>query len=200
MRKFFIMAEEEGDKKWTHAWKTLLIDVSLSYEEDFRSKRKKRSVLWEKVLREMKDVAPELPFSRDDVTRKFLNFMVTYKRIKKRNNTSGEAATPWEFFELFDNVYGSRVDITVPEEILDSLYNTQPQTQTNIVPSMVLVVLLVPVSLLKKRARCEVLHFLRTESIEDKEVMKEFLECEKEMCIKILLSLAESLEFSIEEQ
>uniref|UniRef100_A0A034WXH0 Myb/SANT-like DNA-binding domain-containing protein n=1 Tax=Bactrocera dorsalis TaxID=27457 RepID=A0A034WXH0_BACDO len=89
-------------------------------EPDFQSKRKKRVVLWQAVLQKIKDIDLALPFSRDDISRKFLNFMVTYKRIKKRNNTSGEAATACEYFDELDKVHGSRSDITVPESNLDS--------------------------------------------------------------------------------
>ncbi|XP_018795485.1 PREDICTED: uncharacterized protein LOC108972980 [Bactrocera latifrons] len=66
-----IMAEEESDKKWTHERKLLLLNKRLSNEVDFCAKRKKKSVLWEKVLREIKGVDAEFPFSWDDITRKF---------------------------------------------------------------------------------------------------------------------------------
>ncbi|KAI8125065.1 hypothetical protein CVS40_4872 [Lucilia cuprina] len=103
--------------------KKLLLVTRLRNEADFCAKRKKRNVLWKKVLREIKEVDEFFPLSRDDITRKFLNFSVTYRRIKKRNNTSGEAATTWEFFDEIDEVYGSRCDVLVPEVNLESSLN-----------------------------------------------------------------------------
>ncbi|XP_039953243.1 uncharacterized protein LOC120770127 [Bactrocera tryoni] len=177
MLKQNIMAEEESDKKWTHERKLLLLNKRLSNEVDFCAKRKKKSVLWEKVLREIKGVDAEFPFSRDDITRKFMNFMVTYKRIKRRNKTSGEAAATWEFFDQMDEIYGTRTDIVVPEELLDSSLSDilsgindhiadDANSDTDKEPP-------------RKRARCDVLDFLRAESQEDKKLLKEFLECEK---------------------
>ncbi|XP_039968573.1 uncharacterized protein LOC126764193 [Bactrocera neohumeralis] len=110
----------ESSKKWNYERKKLLLTTRLRYEGDFAAKRKKRSVLWERILNNIKEVDAKFPFSRDEITRKFLNFMVTYKRIKKRNNTSGEAATHWEFYEEMDDVYGTRSDVAVPQETLDS--------------------------------------------------------------------------------
>ena len=56
--------------------------VGAASPDDKASKclKKKRIVLWEKVLRDMKAIDENFPFSRDDIIRKFLNVMVTYKR------------------------------------------------------------------------------------------------------------------------
>lgn len=147
----------------------------LQSESDFAGKKKKRVVLWEKVLREIKTLDPDFPFSRDEIMRKYLNFMVTYKRIKKRNCTSGESATSWEFFDKMDEVYGTRTDVTVPENMLDSslewLLSDSPATPDT--PTS-------PQEPPRKRARCDVIEFLQNESVVDKEIMNEFLKVEKE--------------------
>lgn len=134
-----------------------------------------RILLWEKVLRQIKEIDGDFKFSRDDITRKFLNLMVTYRRIKKRNSTSGEAASTWEFFEDFDVVYGARSDVVVPESLLDSSLNTTLEcllTEENVQGGS-------PATPPPKRLRCEVLQILREERWADKEFMDSFLNIEK---------------------
>jgi len=46
--------------------------------------------------------------------------MATYKRVKHRNKQSGQNRTNWEYFEIFDNVYGSSHVLAPPDEILYS--------------------------------------------------------------------------------
>ncbi|XP_075161210.1 uncharacterized protein LOC142234031 [Haematobia irritans] len=54
----------------------------------------------------------------------------TYKRIKKRNKETGRNATKWEFFDDFDQVYGTRHSIDPPVgNLIASL--DQPQTSGN---------------------------------------------------------------------
>lgn len=151
-------------------------------DSEFSGKRKKRIFLWGQVLQKMKDVYKNLPFSRDDITRKYLNMMTTYKRIKKRNNRPGEAATSWDFFDQFDEVYGSRFDnMMIPESDLKSslsslitelkhehLANDDDNDSGGSSPPP------------RKRARSDILEFLRAESESDKKILKELLQCEKE--------------------
>lgn len=134
-------------------------------------------MLWEKVLREIKEVDDAFPFSRVDITRKFLNFCVTYKRIKKRNNTSGEAATTWEFFEEMDEVYGSRADVSVPASSLESsLYDILTETDTQGDPPEV--VMLSPEPAAKKK-KCEILEFLKQQAVDDKESIQNLIKIEE---------------------
>ncbi|XP_036332285.1 uncharacterized protein LOC118743625 [Rhagoletis pomonella] len=172
------MENSESERKWTHEQKKRLLNTRLRNEGELCAKRKKRSVLWEKVLREIKEVDSDFPFSRDDITRKFLNFTVTYKRIKKRNNTSGEAATTWEFFDEMDEVYCCRSDVVVPEgnlecsliEILsgtneNSEYEKEPDTSSPEPKA--------------KKMKNEVLEFLQKEADSDKETLKNFMDLEE---------------------
>ncbi|XP_065370935.1 uncharacterized protein LOC135963089 [Calliphora vicina] len=164
------MADSQIEKKWNHNQKKLLLTTRLRNEPDFCAKRKKRTVLWEKVLREIKEVDDTFPFSRDDITRKFLNFCVTYKRIKRHNNTSGEAATTWEFFEEMDEVYGSRSDIAVPASTLESsLYDILSDTQVD-PPEMVM-----STEPATKKKKCEVLEFLKQQACNDKESIQNLI-------------------------
>ena len=66
-----------------------LSGCSSSWREEFKMKnislkKRMRIVLWEKVLRYIKAIDENFPFSWDEIMRKFSNFMVTYKRIKKK--------------------------------------------------------------------------------------------------------------------
>ncbi|XP_049314816.1 uncharacterized protein LOC125778954 [Bactrocera dorsalis] len=182
MHLFNKMATEgESNKKWTHERKSLLLAIRLDMEPDFQSKRKTRVVLWQAVLQKIKDTDLEFSFSRDDISRKFLNLMVTYKRIKKRNNTSGEAATAWEYFDELDKVYGSRSDITVPESNLDSsmssIFNSLTNENAESADSSFSEN--IGAAPPRKRSR-NVLDFLQNESTFEKELLDDLLKCEKE--------------------
>ncbi|XP_017494330.1 PREDICTED: uncharacterized protein LOC108382471 [Rhagoletis zephyria] len=89
-------------------------------EPEFVAGKKKKSVLWGKVLVKMKEVNPEITQSKEVIQRKFLNLLASYKRIKKRNNSTGRDATTWDFYDDFDNVYGRRHSIQPPEQNLQS--------------------------------------------------------------------------------
>lgn len=116
--------------------------------------------------------------------RKFLNFMVTYKRIKKRNKTSGEAATTWDFYDRWDKIYGCRSDISISECTLESSIDALVEdltcdsnepcgsylapTDHECSPPP------------RKRDRADVVEFLRSESVADRKLLEEILNCEKE--------------------
>lgn len=146
-------------------------------------------------MREIKEVDDTFPFSRDDITRKFLNFCVTYKRIKKRNNSSGEAETTWEFFEEMDEVYGSRFGISVPDTILES-----SSIDTQVDPPEV--VMSSPEEPAPKKKKCEILEFLKEQAridtefiqnliaIEEKKLKLEERKLEEMRRLRILLSEA----------
>lgn len=103
----------------------------MSFEEDFKSGKKKKSVLWGKVLEEIKKVDFSFPFSKEEITRKFLNISITYKRIKKRNKESGRDVTCWDFFDMMDEVYGTRHSLDPPREyLIDSLETPDRDIQT----------------------------------------------------------------------
>lgn len=76
--------------------------------------------MWNKVAEEIKKVNKDLKIDGQIAQRKFSNLLVTYKRIKKRNNSSGREATSWLHFEDFDEVYGTRHSINVPIENLQN--------------------------------------------------------------------------------
>ncbi|XP_054729341.1 uncharacterized protein LOC129238335 [Anastrepha obliqua] len=163
------------EKKWTHGRKKLLITTRLRHEADFSGKKKKRNTIWETILREIKDVESSFPFSRDDITRCFLNIMGTYKRIKKRNNTSGEASSNWEYFDEIDEVFGSRSSINVPLEMTD--YSLEEITINPTIYSPVSLTTeedLTPTTS-RKRKRNDVIEFLEKESEKDGEVLDKLL-------------------------
>ncbi|XP_054082958.1 uncharacterized protein LOC128924147 [Zeugodacus cucurbitae] len=182
---------ETSEKKWSHERKKLLLEVRLRHEPDFCAKKKKRSAIWEQIMREIKEVEGTFPFSRDEATRCFINLMGTYKRIKKRNNTSGESSTNWEFFDVMDEVFGSRSSVQVPSEMLESsleslvedLTSDSPLTPTDSHAPMNLDATPSENTTQRfaiKRKRCEVLEFLSKESEADAKVMKKLLDIEAE--------------------
>ncbi|XP_039953246.1 uncharacterized protein LOC120770130 [Bactrocera tryoni] len=123
------------EKKWSHERKKLLIEVRLQHEPEFSAKKKKRNTILEQIMREIRDVESTYPFSKDEATRCFINIMGTYKRIKKRNNTSGESSTNWEFFDALDEVFGSRSSVLVPSEMVESSLHNLIEDLTSDGPS-----------------------------------------------------------------
>lgn len=101
-----------------------MIETRLKYESNFASGKRKKCILWSLILDDIKKTDPEFPFSRDEISRKFNNLLLTYKRIKHRNNESGQEATRWEFFDNFDSVYGTKHFVTPPANIQASSLDT----------------------------------------------------------------------------
>lgn len=108
-----------------------LVSIRLKHEQDFRNGRQKKSVLWKKIETELKATFPSITHNKDTIQRKFINLLTTYKRIKARNATSGNARSWWDFFEDFDEVYGTRHSVDVPEENLLSSLDVPPSPQSN---------------------------------------------------------------------
>ncbi|XP_049302154.1 uncharacterized protein LOC125775541 [Bactrocera dorsalis] len=167
------MAEEN---KWTHERKKLLITTRLRHEAEFSGKKRKRNTIWESILRKMRDVESSFPFSRDEITRCFLNIMGTYKRIKKRNSTSGEAASNWEYFSEIDEVFGSRSSIEVPLEMTEySIISLESPSTTATIDG----VDVTPTTSVKRK-RNDVIEFLEKESEKENEAINKLIKIESE--------------------
>ncbi|XP_039968195.1 uncharacterized protein LOC120779920 [Bactrocera tryoni] len=86
----------------------LLVRSRLDLEPEFAGGKRKKSVLWGKVLENMRFINLEVSQTKEFMQRKFLNLFATYKRIKKRNDATGRGVTTWEYFKDFDKVFGLR--------------------------------------------------------------------------------------------
>lgn len=150
-------------------------------EEEFREKKNNRIILWERVLRNIKLMDETFPFSRDDIYRKYSNFMVTYNRIKKRSKTSGEISTTWEFYDKLDEIYGCRNDIEITECNLDTtcsyftedfgkpcMSQIKPNHHKDSSPPP------------EKRNRIDIMELLSKEGQADRKLLQDLLSCEKE--------------------
>lgn len=161
----------------------------MRHEQEFAAKKKKRNTIWEQIMREIKEVDSTFPFYRDETTRCFVNIMGTYKRIKKRNNTSGESSTNWEYFEIMDEIFGSRSSVLVLNEMVESSLealigdlsdgpltpDNPTMLNTDICPSDINT----PRSVVKRK-RCDALELLGKESEADAKIMKTLLDMEAE--------------------
>nr|XP_014093722.1 uncharacterized protein LOC106619917 [Bactrocera oleae] len=174
----------------------LLIRCRLDMEAEFAAGKKKKAVLWGRVLESMKAVNPEIKDSKEAIQRKFLNMLASYKRIKKRNKSTGRDATSWEYFEEFNAVYGSRHSIEPPlENLLSSLGSpTCEDSDCGDSDSY-----LGSASKRSKKSQNETLTFLKAESSQEQkrhdelvQLEREKLEIEKEK-ISVLSALREIL-------
>ncbi|XP_039968046.1 uncharacterized protein LOC120779736 [Bactrocera tryoni] len=201
--------------KLSSAESKLLVRCRLDMEQEFSCGKRKKSVLWGKVLDKIKTEAPDLTATKEQLQRKFLNMLATYKRIKKRNRSTGRDATTWDFFNDFDEVYGNRHSVDPPSENLQNSLdlpscstaehiraNEMCREDNDVVESVSDVRGNQQNFAKKKRTVSgnETLEFLKKESEEEKlrhrEVMtfeREKLEFEKEKA-KIMLGLKEVLD------
>ncbi|XP_054091720.1 uncharacterized protein LOC128923486 [Zeugodacus cucurbitae] len=111
---------EEESEKLNSPVTQLLVRSRLDLEPEFAGGRRKKSVLWGKVVDNMRLINPEVSQTKEFMQRKFLNLFATYKRIKKRNDATGRGATTWEYFKDFDSVFGNRHSIEPPIRNLQS--------------------------------------------------------------------------------
>lgn len=93
----------------------MIIEHRLKLEDDFLLAKSKKSLLWSRILTDCQRENDKFPFSKDEVQKKFNNLFVTYKRIKQRiNEKEAGGKTNWEYFTMFDNVYGKKKLINFP--------------------------------------------------------------------------------------
>ncbi|XP_036334039.1 uncharacterized protein LOC118744802 [Rhagoletis pomonella] len=111
----------------------LLVKTRLAMEDQFNEGRKKKSVLWGEVLKEIKEQIPTFKLTKDEVIRKFLNLSTTYKRIKDRIMSKGRTSSSWEFFDDFDEVYGTRYSINTKKDLTEPTLEHATDEEENIV-------------------------------------------------------------------
>ncbi|XP_050338208.1 uncharacterized protein LOC126765339 [Bactrocera neohumeralis] len=198
----FIM--EDMSPKLSHNFTKLLVRSRLEMEHEFSAGKRKKSVLWAKVVNKMSMVNADVPKSKDLMQRKFLNLFATYKRIKRRNEQTGREATSWEFFEEFDDVYGRRHSIQPPAKnlqgsLMDSAEvcegsgddNTDYSSESQLVNER---------RKRPKTAANEALEFLKNEALKEQTRHEEVLQFEKEKLnfekekINVMMKLRETLE------
>lgn len=93
--------------QWDNQITRLLIATRAKYERDFKEGRVKKGSVWDNILNDMRKVNPNIKFTTLELTKKYNNLMITYKRIKRRGfQSGGEVKTSWEYFDSFDSIYG----------------------------------------------------------------------------------------------
>ncbi|XP_031334794.1 uncharacterized protein LOC116164723 [Photinus pyralis] len=107
-----------------HQWKketiVLLIETRLSRELEFNRPTCKKKKLWQQIAKIINEKL-RVNVTSDECDLKYRNLLKTYKNNKKKQQSSGESAITWEFFERFDHVLGCKAAITPAE---GSLYDT----------------------------------------------------------------------------
>ncbi|XP_054091710.1 uncharacterized protein LOC128923463 [Zeugodacus cucurbitae] len=120
---------EEESEKLNSPVTQLLVRSRLDLEPEFAGGRRKKSVLWGKVVDNMRLINPEVSQTKEFMQRKFLNLFATYKRIKKRNDATGRGATTWEYFKDFDSVFGNRhsIESVLWGKVVDNMRLINPE-------------------------------------------------------------------------
>ncbi|XP_067138073.1 uncharacterized protein [Centruroides vittatus] len=118
---------------WTDAMIRLLISERLAIEEQFGKPGNKKK-LWIKIKGIMESQGYTL--TAEDCDMKWRNLLATYRKNKDRARKSGEGCITWPYFQLFDEKYGYKTNISPPAETLLSslsspIYSQQPSPSTN---------------------------------------------------------------------
>jgi len=79
-------------------------------DNEFQRPTCKKSKLWSAVARKLAETGG-YGVSGSDCDEKWRNLQATYKRNKDKKGTSGHKAVTWEYYELMDEVLGSKASI-----------------------------------------------------------------------------------------
>lgn len=181
----------------------LIIRTRLDMEEEFANGRRKKCVLWRKVVEKIKEQKPDFTLNKDQVNRKFLNFLTTYKRIKSRNKESGRNATTWEFYEDFDEIYGIRHSVVPPAVNLISSIEPTGTPEPSPEPTECTAEEVEPPSKKTRGSQNEILEYIKKESEKEQKRHEELMAMEErklqveEKRVSTMLQLKEVLERTI---
>ncbi|XP_023160956.2 uncharacterized protein LOC111592785 [Drosophila hydei] len=93
-------------RKWSNKETLLLLRLYLKYKRDFRERHKKRTEIWQHVVREFEQHGFKASYIKLD--RKFRNMSRTYFNIKRQKK---DGDPNWEYFSAMDEIYAG----TLPE-------------------------------------------------------------------------------------
>jgi len=100
-------------------------------DNEFQRPTCKKSKLWSAVARKLEETGG-YGVSGSDCDEKWRNLQATYKRNKDKKGTSGHKAVTWEYYELMDEVLGSKASIQPSSaqlfSSLPSLITSHPQS------------------------------------------------------------------------
>ncbi|CAH1107465.1 unnamed protein product [Psylliodes chrysocephalus] len=103
--------------KWTDDSIKLLLDYRLGQEDKFNMPTCKKTKLWQKISILMKTVGG-YNLTGDECYNKYRNLLQTYRfNNDKRHKMTGESKITWEYFNIFDEVLGTKQS-SAPKELL----------------------------------------------------------------------------------
>lgn len=120
---------ESDSFKWNNDSIKLLLTVRLDMEKEFSSPTCKKKKLWEKVANKVNDMLGASRVTGESCDLKYRNLLGTYRVNKRKQNTTGEGAIKWEFFDIMDQVLGHKASSAPPKNLLGS---TMEPADTNI--------------------------------------------------------------------
>ncbi|XP_023237579.1 uncharacterized protein LOC111636531 [Centruroides sculpturatus] len=100
---------------WTDAIIKLLISERLALEEQFGKPGNKKK-LWMKIHSKL--VSQGYNLTAEDCDMKWRNLIATYRKNKDRARKSGEGCITWPYFQVLDEKYGYKTNISPPAETL----------------------------------------------------------------------------------
>lgn len=113
--------------KWSTKETKLLLRLYLKYKRDFRERHKKRTEIWQHVVREFEQHGYKASYIMLD--RKFRNMSRTYFNIKRL----GKDDDPnWEYFSAMDEIYSG----TLPEPRNITIRYEEPPEEGESQPSL----------------------------------------------------------------
>lgn len=119
--------------KWDNKSIKLLLNIRLCMEKDFCTPSCKKKKLWDKVANELNEVLGSHRVTGDACDSKYRNLLGTYRVNKRKQNTTGESAIKWEFFDTMDEVLGHKASSAPPKNLLgSSMESTSANTSVDI--------------------------------------------------------------------
>lgn len=109
---------ESSSFKWNTNTIKLLLDIRLAMEKEFCTPSCKKRKLWEKAASQMNSILGSNKVSADMCDSKYRNLLGTYRANKRKQNSTGESAIKWEFFETMDETLGHKASSAPPKNLL----------------------------------------------------------------------------------
>lgn len=96
---------------WTHNDVLLLIESYRSHEKDFKNPMLRRNEVWKVIAQEMNYIKHDDCFGWVICQKKWSNLEIRYKQKKDKKGKTGRGSENWVYFELLDEILGSRASV-----------------------------------------------------------------------------------------
>lgn len=116
--------------KWTTNNIKLMLQERLDMEPQFVNPKCKKVKLWGKIANKMQEAGYHR-IGGHDCNTKYRNLLQTYKQNKEKRSKTGDSKITWEYFEMFDNVLGTKPSIIPDKNLLSTSIESEISDQSD---------------------------------------------------------------------